>query len=85
MSAPAIRPASLRSGESSAPHPSPRPYDDPLIELEVGEGELTVRSVGQARQGWEDRFRAMAEAGDDELLDAEAIEVTAWDEEEWEW
>jgi len=27
----------------------------------------------------------MAEAGDDELLDAEAIEVTAWDEEELEW
>ena len=55
------------------------------VELEVGEGELIVRSVGQARQGWEDRFRAMAEAGDDELLDAEAIEVTGWDEEEWEW
>jgi antitoxin MazE len=55
------------------------------VELEVSEEGLIVRSVTGVRQGWDDRFRAMADAGDDELLDAEAVEAPTWDEEEWEW
>ena len=55
------------------------------VELEVGEDGLIVRAIAPARKGWEARFRTMADAGDDELLDAEAIEASTWDEEEWEW
>ena len=55
------------------------------VDLEVGEEGLVVRAVVRARQGWEERFQAMADAGDDELLDGEAIGAPAWDEEEWEW
>lgn len=55
------------------------------VELEVGEGQLIVRSVRRPREGWEASFAALAEAGDDRLLDAEAIETSSWDEDEWEW
>ncbi len=36
-----------------------------------------------ARGGWDERFRDMAERGDDRLLD-EPIR-TQWDTDEWEW
>jgi antitoxin MazE len=55
------------------------------VELEVVEEGLMVRAIVPSRQGWEDRFRAMSEAGDDELVDAGPVEASAWDEEEWEW
>ena len=35
------------------------------------------------RAGWAEAFRAMAEAGDDKLLDEPT--PTKFDEEEWEW
>jgi antitoxin MazE len=54
------------------------------VELEVEEGRLIVRSVGRPREGWEAGLAAMAELGDDRLLDAEAL-PTSWDEGEWEW
>jgi antitoxin MazE len=55
------------------------------VELEVGEDRLVVRAVRRPREGWEARFASMAEAGDDRLLDAEVIETSSWDEDEWEW
>lgn len=55
------------------------------VELEVGEGQLTIRSVRRPREGWEASFATMAEAGDDRLLHAEAIETSGFDEDEWEW
>lgn len=36
------------------------------------------------RDGWEAAFRAMAENGDDALLDPEVSIPSVWDEEEWE-
>ena len=35
--------------------------------------------------GWDTQFKAMAEAGDDSLLDADALSATDWDETEWQW
>lgn len=55
------------------------------VELEVADGQLIVRAARGPRQGWDARFREMAERGDDRLLDAEAIETSEWDEDEWEW
>jgi antitoxin MazE len=55
------------------------------VELEVADGQLIVRAARGPRQGWDASFREMAERGDDGLLDAEAIETSDWDEDEWEW
>ena len=53
------------------------------VELQAREGKLVVRPAGTARQGWEEAYRRMAEAGDDALLD-EPI-ATDWDKTQWRW
>ncbi len=60
------------------------------IEMEVAENQLIIRAAPQAepqaaRQGWEAAFREMAQRGDDQLLDADAVNAASWDESEWEW
>jgi len=55
------------------------------VELEVEEGRLVVRPVRGSRQGWEEQFAEMAQAGDDRLLDSDAASLTGWDWDEWEW
>ena len=55
------------------------------VELEIFPDQLVVRSVHVPRFGWDQQFQAMAEAGDDQLLDEEAMSLTEWDEAEWEW
>ena len=55
------------------------------VELEVLSDQLVVRSPHQPRQQWAERFQAMAEAGDDQLLDDEPLILTEWEESEWEW
>ena len=54
------------------------------VELEVQENRIVIRSSKSSRYGWEEQFKKMAEQGDDYLLD-EAVQLTSWDEEEWEW
>lgn len=53
------------------------------VEILVRAEGLIIRSAERPRAGWEEKFRAMAEQGDDRLLDEEV--GTAWDETEWEW
>ncbi|MCE7938287.1 AbrB/MazE/SpoVT family DNA-binding domain-containing protein [bacterium] len=53
------------------------------VEMEVVGQQIIVRAGTPVRAGWEAAFRAMAEAGDDQLLDPAV--PTAWDESEWEW
>ncbi len=55
------------------------------VELEAQQGQLVVRAAHASRQGWEEAFRAMAEQEDDQLLDPQAPDATAWDADEWEW
>ena len=55
------------------------------VELELRGDQIVVRSAYRARHNWEDQFKAMAQQGDDKLLDGDVIIFTAWDEEEWEW
>ena len=50
------------------------------VELEVRKGELFVRPVRAAREGWDEAFRSMADRGGDRLLAA-----TAWDRSQWRW
>ena len=55
------------------------------VELELRPDQIVIRSAYQTRHNWEDEFEAMAERGDDKLLDEVAVLPTAWEEEEWEW
>ena len=55
------------------------------VEIEVIGNTLVIRSAHAPRSGWGDAFHSMAAAGDDNLLDPEAVQISSWDEEEWEW
>ncbi len=55
------------------------------VELEILPDQLVIRSAHAPRFGWDQQFKAMAEASDDQLLDDEVVSLTAWDEGEWEW
>ena len=54
------------------------------VELEAQDGQLVVRPVHAARQGWEAQFQQMAAAGDDQLLDDD-FPLTEWETNEWDW
>jgi antitoxin MazE len=53
------------------------------VEMFVEENKLIIRPVLAPRFGWEAQFSAMAEHGDDQLLDQ--TPPTRWDEDEWTW
>jgi antitoxin MazE len=53
------------------------------VELEVDENNIVIRPAAHPRQGWDEKFRLMADGGDDAMLD-DGTE-TKWDEDEWEW
>lgn len=55
------------------------------VDVEVEDETIIIRSATHPRQGWEDKFRLMAEHGDDRMLDEDVSSRTEWDEEEWEW
>ena len=53
------------------------------VELAVEPDQIVIRPAHHPRAGWDQQFRAMAERGDDQLLDDPI--PTEWDEGEWEW
>jgi len=55
---------------------------DKEVDITVQEDALLIRPARRARHGWKEQYRAMAEHGDDHLLDD--LPTTRWDEEEWE-
>ena len=55
------------------------------VELELHANQIIVRSAYPVRHDWETTFKAMAEAGDDALLDGGTIIPTVWEDDEWEW
>jgi len=55
------------------------------VELEARGAQIVIRPAERPRDGWDERFSAMAAAGDDTLLVAESTALSSWDEEEWEW
>jgi len=57
-------------------------FSDEAEILERG-GNIVIRPLRQVRKGWEESFRRMAAAGDDNLLDTPV--PTEWDEAEWQW
>lgn len=55
------------------------------IEIEVSGNTLVIRPNRPPRSRWGDAFHSLAAVGDDELLDSETIQISRWDDEEWEW
>ncbi len=55
------------------------------VQVEVEADHLVVRPARLPRQGWEERFQAMAAQGDDKLLDADDLHLTRWEADEWQW
>ena len=55
------------------------------IELLAKDGLLVIRPAFHPRAHWEAQFQAMAEQGDDVLLDDASVAPSKWDDEEWEW
>ena len=55
------------------------------METEAGPKEQIELSTTQtARAGWEEQFKKMVKFGDDQQID-NALLISAWDEEDWEW
>ena len=55
------------------------------VEMEAQEDQIILRAVTRPRQGWEEAFRAMAQQGDDQLLDGDLSGQSQWDQQEWQW
>lgn len=55
------------------------------VEMEALDNEIVIRAAKQPRQDWESAFRAMAERGDDELLDKNLESQSQWDQADWQW
>ena len=54
------------------------------VELELQNNSIVIRASHSPRYGWEERFKMMAERGEDRLLD-EQLQLSSWDDEDWEW
>jgi antitoxin MazE len=55
------------------------------VELEVGDEKIVIRSASSPRQGWGEKFKLLAESGDDRLVDEGLHAQAQWDKDEWEW
>jgi antitoxin MazE len=53
------------------------------VEISVQRDHLIIRSSSSPRDNWDEQFRAMAERGDDQLLDPPT--PTQWDRDDWQW
>ena len=53
------------------------------VEMTVEGNKLIIHSAQVPRQGWDAQFAAMAEQGDDRLLDQ--TPATQWEADEWTW
>lgn len=55
------------------------------VELELDRDRIIIQPASRPRQGWDQAFRAMAEQGEDRLLDEDLTGQSPWDANEWEW
>jgi len=55
------------------------------VELTVKHNQLVIKPGQRPRQDWDEQFRKMSERRDDRLLDEDAVSVTKWDQDEWQW
>lgn len=55
------------------------------VELDVEDEKIVISNASHPRQGWGEKFRLMAESGDDKMIDETLSMETEWDKEEWQW
>lgn len=55
------------------------------VDLEVEDEKIVIRSASRIRQGWEEKFKFMAESRDDKMIAGDLNVETEWDKEEWQW
>ena len=55
------------------------------VTIEAEGNRLVIRAARPPRAGWEEKFQAMAAAGEDQLLDSESVTTSEWDRREWQW
>ena len=55
------------------------------VELEVEKNQIIIRPISNPRTDWDNAFKAMADKGDDALINGKTGISHSWDEEEWQW
>jgi antitoxin MazE len=55
------------------------------VEIQAEGNRLIIARADRPRANWATRFRKMARAGDDALIDGDVQIQTAWEKDEWEW
>jgi antitoxin MazE len=55
------------------------------VELEVKQNQIVIRPISNPRKDWEKAFKAMADRGDDALINGDENLSHSWDDEEWQW
>lgn len=55
------------------------------VELDVHEDEIVIRRPRRPREGWAEAFSAMAERGDDSLLEKQLRNQSSRGKTEWHW
>ena len=55
------------------------------VELEVEDDKIVIRPASQPRKYWGEKFRLMAESGEDRMVDEDLSVQTEWEKDEWEW
>ncbi len=56
------------------------------VELEIGDGQIIIKSLSNNRANWDSAFKKMAKNKDDVLMEPQSLyKATSWDKEEWEW
>jgi len=55
------------------------------VELEVEDQKIVIHPITHSRQGWDEKFKLMAENEDDRMLDEMMPIENQFDRSEWEW
>ncbi len=56
------------------------------VEIEIGDGQIIIKSLSVNRANWDSAFKKMARNKDDVLMEPQSLyEATSWDKEEWDW
>lgn len=56
------------------------------VELELGDGQIIIKSLSNNRANWDSAFKKMAIHKDDVLMEPRTqYNASDWEKEEWEW
>jgi len=56
------------------------------VELEIGDGQIIIKSLSANRANWDTAFKKMASNKDDVLMEPKfQYAASKWDKEEWDW